>query len=284
MSARAAGISVLVLTHNEEQDLPGCLESVAWSDDVHVLDSGSTDRTVEIAQAHGATVHVRAFDNFPSQRNAGMALDFRHPWVLVLDADERATPELNAEMPHAVATAGPDVGGFQMRRRDFLWGTWLKHAQMSPFYVRLLRVGRVRYTRAINEVTEVQGQIVDLHGPLDHLAFSKGVAYWMTKHNAYSTMEARLLADGEATAPASWRQALFDRDFHRRRVAQKALFYQMPLRPVVKWVYLVFFRGALLDGQPGLVYATLLSFYEYLIEVKQMEIERQRRGDPPPPG
>ena len=92
-------ISVLILTLNEEQDLPGCLDSVAWCDDIHVFDSGSTDRTVEIAREHGATVTVHEFESFAAQRNASMQLPFRHEWVLVLDADERSTPELSAEMP-----------------------------------------------------------------------------------------------------------------------------------------------------------------------------------------
>jgi glycosyltransferase involved in cell wall biosynthesis len=273
--ARVQGVSVLILTQDEEQDLPGCLDSVAWSDDVQVLDSGSRDRTVEIARERGATVTVRAFDSFAEQRNAGMALAFRHPWVLVLDADERPTSLLSAEIQQIVRTAGPEMSGFRMRRRDFLWGTWLKHAQMSPYYVRLLRVGRVHYSRAINEVASVDGKVGQLIGDLDHLAFSKGISHWVTKHNRYSTVEARLLADGEATRSASLRQALFGKDFHTRRVAQKALFYRLPLRPAIKWMYLMFVRGAFLDGHAGVVYAGLLSFYEYLIEVKRQEIVRQ---------
>ena len=272
------GVSVLILTENEEQDLPGCLDSVRWSDDVQVLDSGSHDRTVEIARERGAKVSERAFDSFAGQRNAAMALAFRHEWVLVLDADERPTAALSAEIQQVVQTVGPEVSGFRMRRRDYLWGTWLKHAQMSPYYVRLLRVGHVRYSRAINEVTEVDGEVGDLAGALDHLAFSKGISHWVAKHNRYSSVEARLLAEGEATRDASLRQALFGKNFHARRVAQKALFYRMPLRAAVKWLYLMFVRGAWLDGRAGVVYAGLLSFYEYLIEVKRVERVRQGAG------
>jgi glycosyltransferase involved in cell wall biosynthesis len=272
VSAEPNQISVLILTLNEEQDLPGCLDAVAWCDDVQVMDSGSTDRSVEIARARGATVTVREFDSFAGQRNASMQLPFRHPWVLVLDADERPTPELNAEMQRAVAEASPAVAAFRIRRRDFLWGTWLKHAQMTSSYLRLLRIGRVHYTRAINEITSVDGEIVDLKQAFDHLAFSKGIAHWVTRHNGYSTEEAQLLASGEATAHASLGTALFARGLQRRRVAQKAIFYRLPLRPLVKWLYLVVVRGAALDGRAGLMYATLISFYEYLIEVKRREI------------
>jgi glycosyltransferase involved in cell wall biosynthesis len=271
-------ISVLILTKNEEQDLPGCLASVAWSDDVHVFDSGSTDRTAEIARAAGATVTTRRFDGYASQRNAAMQLPFKHPWVLVLDADERPTPELSTEMQHSVAAAPGNVAGFRMRRRDFLWGTWLRHAQMTPYYVRLVRAGRVHYTRDINEVVEVAGDIGELHAPLDHFAFSKGLSHWVAKHNAYSSREAELLASGDAVHGASLRQALFARNFHERRVAQKAIFYELPGRPLIKWVYMMFVRGAVLDGRAGVMYATLHAFYEYLIEVKCREIRRRQAG------
>jgi glycosyltransferase involved in cell wall biosynthesis len=271
-------ISVLILTHNEQQDLPGCLDSVAWSDDIHILDSGSTDSTVAIAQARGAHVSTRPFDTYAAQRNAAMQLPFRHPWILVLDADERPTPALSTEMQQAVATVPANVSGFRMRRRDFLWGTWLKHAQLTPFYVRLLRVGHVHYTRDINEIAEIDGDILELRSPLDHFAFSKGITHWVAKHNGYSTKEAELLASGTATQAASLRQALFARNFHERRVAQKAIFYKLPGRPLIKWCYMVFIRRAILDGHAGIMYATLQSFYEYLIEVKCQEIHRQKSG------
>jgi glycosyltransferase involved in cell wall biosynthesis len=271
-------ISILILTYNEQQDLPACLDSVAWSDDIHILDSHSTDATVAIAESRGAHVTTRTFDTYAAQRNASLQLPFRHPWVLVLDADERPTPALSAEMQAAVLTVPPNVSGFRMRRRDFLWDTWLKHAQMTPFYVRLLRVGHVHYTRDVNEIVEVQGDILELQSPLDHFAFSKGITQWVAKHNGYSTKEAELLASGDAVQGASIRQALFAPNFHERRVAQKAIFYKLPGRPLIKWTYMMFIRGAILDGHAGIMYATLQSFYEYLIEVKSQEIQRHRAG------
>ena len=145
-------ISVLILTKNEERDLAGALASVAWSDDVHVFDSCSTDATVEIARAAGAQVHSRAFDDYATHRNAALGIAFKYPWVFLLDADERPTPELCAEMQRVVGEAPANTAGFRLRRRDFLFGTWLKHAQLTPFYIRLVRPERARYTRAINEV------------------------------------------------------------------------------------------------------------------------------------
>lgn len=266
-------ISVLILTYNEEQDLPACLASVAWSDDVHVFDSGSTDRTTAIAQAHGSHVAVRKFDTYAAQRNAALeTLPFKHDWIFILDADERPTHRLAEEMQFAV-TATPDgVAAYKLRRRDFLWNTWLKHAQMSPFYIRLIRRGKARYVRSVNEALEVVGSVGELRHTLEHYPFSKGIAHWVHKHNVYSTMEAQLLLAGHATEDASLRTALFSRDFHQRRAAQKAIFYMLPGRPVIKWLYLIFYRRAMLDGAAGITYATLQSFYEYLIEVKRKEL------------
>lgn len=272
--------SVLILTKNEAADLPGCLASVAWSDDVHILDSESTDNTREIAEAHGAIVTVRRFDGYATQRNAGLALPFKHPWVLVLDADERPTPELSAEIQRVTAEPPTNVAAFQLRRKDFLWGQWLKHAQMTPFYLRLFRVGQVQYTREVNEVAEVigSGEIRDLAAPLDHFPFSKGLSHWVAKHNVYSTREAQLLASGAASAKASLRDALFAKEFSDRRVAQKAIFYRMPFRPGIKWLYMMFVRGAVLDGSAGFTYATLQAIYEYMISLKTRELLQSKQS------
>jgi glycosyltransferase involved in cell wall biosynthesis len=268
-------ISVLILTRNEERDLPACLASVSWSDDVHVFDSHSTDGTVGMAEAAGATVHTRAFDNYAAHRNAALeTIRFKHPWVFLLDADERPTAELSREMQQVATAAGDAVSGFRLRRRDFLFDTWLKHAQISPYYIRLVRPERARYTRAINEVIEVEGAIAELSYPLDHYPFSKGLARWVEKHNQYSTMEAELIVRNQGLQNPSLKRALRDPDFHTRRLHQKALFYKMPGRPLIKWMYMMFVRGAVLDGPAGMTYATLQSFYEYLIVLKTKELVR----------
>ena len=203
-------ISTLILTRNEEADLPGCLDSVAWCDDVHVFDSCSTDRTAEIARSHGANFTQREFDGYASQRNAALdTLPFQHEWIFILDADERCTPELAREMLAGRVPAAPtDVNGFRLRRRDFLNGTWLKHAQISPYYIRLVRRGHARYTREVNEVLEVEGRVAELRSPLDHFPFSKGMAHWMRKHDVYSTMEARVIAEGASRGHALVEDAL----------------------------------------------------------------------------
>jgi len=267
-------ISILILTHNEEQDLHGCLNSVAWSDDVHVFDSFSTDATTIIAANFGAHLTQHAFHGYASQRNAALeTLHFLHDWIFILDADERPSQTLCDEMLRSTAAAQPTTAAFKLRRRDFLYGTWLKHAQITPYYVRLVRRGRAHYVREINEVIEVDGIVSELSQPLHHYPFSKGIAHWLSKHNQYSSMEAGLIHRKQGIPHPSWSTAFFGRDFHTRRLHQKALFYRLPARPLIKWLYMVFIRAAFLDGRAGLTYATLQSIYEYMIVLKTRELE-----------
>jgi glycosyltransferase involved in cell wall biosynthesis len=268
-------VSVLILTKNEEKDILGCLDSVSWSDDIQVLDSGSTDATVRLAESRGATVTHRPFDGYASQRNAGLRLPFKHRWVMVLDADERLPAALVGEMAAFVASAPSDVAGARIRRRDIWWGQWLKHAQISPFFIRLVRVGRARYEREINEVMVVDGEVTDLSHSFDHFPFSKGLDHWIAKHNVYSRMEAEVIASGQRGQP-SLRQALFGADFNTRRVHQKGLFYRLPGRPFIKFAYMLMVRGAFLDGWAGIRYAILQSIYEYFIVLKTREIQSEQ--------
>ena len=266
-------ISVLILTKNEEQDLPGCLASVSWSDDVHVFDSFSTDATVSIAEGQGATVAQRVFDNYASHRNAALnQARFRHPWVLLMDADERCTLALAEEVQRISEVNDPNFAAYRLRRRDYFQNTWLRHAQISPWYIRLVRPKLARYMREINEVLEIAGKVGELRAPLDHYPFSKGIGHWLRKHDVYSTMEAQLIVQGGGIPQPSLRTALTARDFHERRLHQKAIFYRMPGRPLLKWLYMIFVRGAFLDGRPGLIYARLQAIYEYMIVLKTREL------------
>ena len=226
-------ISVLILTKNEENDLPGCLRSVAWSDDIHVYDSLSEDGTVDIATNAGATITSRAFDNWASHQNWGLRnIQFKYKWVFYIDADERVTPELHASLLKA-ASDPADCVAFRMQRRDFYNGTWLKHVQTSPYYIRLFRPERVHYERLVNPVTKVDGKIADINGYLDHYPFSKGMSHWLARHNSYSTLEAKQIVENRiANADFSLYKAFFCSDFNTRRYHQKELVYRMPLRPL----------------------------------------------------
>lgn len=278
-------VSILVLTKNEQQDLPGCLRSVAWSDDIHVYDSLSTDRTQEIAREFGATVTPRAFDNWAAHQNWGLAnIPFKHPWVFYIDADERMTPELVAAVRAAVAQPGENVA-FRVQRRDFFLGTWLQHVQTSPFYLRLFRPERMRYERLVNPVSLPDGPAGHVPGFLDHYPFSKGISHWLERHNSYSTLEARQIVENRRQHEGfSLVKAFTAKDFHERRFHQKELFYRLPLRPLVKFTLLYVARAGFLDGRAGFTYAVLQSMYEYMIQLKARELMRNAQRAPDEPG
>lgn len=269
------GISVLILTKNEEQDLPGCLASVPWCDDVHLLDSFSTDRTVEIARAAGCKITQRKFDNWSAHQNWGLAnIPFQYPWVLYIDADERVSPELKSCALAAAAQPG-GAAAFRLRRRDFFGdGTWLKHAQISPFYLRLFRPEKMRYERLVNPVSIVDGPIGEIEGYLDHYPFSKGIGFWLERHIKYADFEARTILENRTRRGGfSFSKALFASDFTERRFHQKEMFYRLPGRPWVKLFYMLVWRRAFLDGNAGITYSCLQSIYEYFIVLKQRELE-----------
>lgn len=275
-------LSVLILTKNEEQDLPCCLKSIEWCDDVHVFDSGSTDSTVAIAEAVGATVTVRTYDsgkglfggNEADHKNWALKnIPFRYPWIFLLDADERMTPGLVASLRKAVTDPGTNVA-FRIQRRDFFLGRWLKHVQASPFYLRLFRSDKMSYERVINPVSVPDGPVGELSGYLDHYPFSKGMRHWLDRHNSYSTLEASQIISNRANhGTFSLRKALMGADFNERRFHQKELFYRLPARPLIKFLLLYICKCGFLDGNAGFTYAVLQAIYEYMIVLKTRELE-----------
>lgn len=266
-------ISVLILTKNEEQDLPGCLASVSWCDDIHVFDSFSTDSTVDIARSAGAIITQRKFDNWSAHQNWGLKnIAFKHDWVLYVDADERVSESLLNALNNFDATNV--YAAYEIQRRDFAWnGTWLKHAQVSPFYLRLFKPDKMRYERLVNPLSVPDGLTSKLNGYLDHYPFSKGIKYWFIRHLAYADMEAAMRMQQIGTGERfSLKKALFATDFTQKRYHQKGLFYKLPGRPLIKWFYMVIIRRGFLDGIAGITYATMQSIYEYFIVLRTREL------------
>lgn len=272
-------VSVLVLTLNEEINIAACLESLSWCDDVVVFDSLSTDRTQALAVERGARVVTRAFDNWSAHQNWAVTnIEFRHPWVLYLDADERCPEDLRDDVLRHARADTPQAA-FRIRRKDFFMGRWLKHAQLYPTWlVRLFRPERIRYERLVNPVAKVDGPTGELDAHILHYPFSHGVSHWIARHNRYSDMEAIEAAkvrEGRTAGGALW-----SRDPNERRRALKDIFFRMPARPLVKFLYYYGWRRGFLDGRAGFTYATLQAIYEYLIACKGAELERRRRGLP----
>jgi glycosyltransferase involved in cell wall biosynthesis len=268
-------VSVLILTKNEEQDLPGCLASVAWCDDIHLYDSFSDDKTVEIAKEAGAIITQRKFDNWSAHQNWGLAnINFKYHWVLYIDADERVSKSLYNSIHSLKLDLKTDFVAYELRRRDYAWnGKWLKHAQMSPFYLRLFRPEKMRYERLVNPLSIPDGAVSRADGFLDHYPFSKGIKYWIQRHLGYADMEALTrVKDLEKGVSFSLKKAVFSKDFTEKRFHQKGLFYSLPGRPIIKWLYMMIVRRAFLDGKAGITYATLQSIYEYFIVLKTREL------------
>lgn len=270
-------ISILILTLNEEVNIADCLSSVEWADDVLVLDSGSEDRTVEIAKDKGARVMHRPFDNFATQRNYGLQEgNLQHDWVLHLDADERVPQKLRHELQREVRSDGQDA--YRVPSKLIFQGRWLKHAGMYPTYQ--IRFGR-RDALTFTQVGHGQRgdlsveQVGTLDEPLLHHAFSKGITDWVERHNRYSTDEAQHALESKADS-VDW-NVLVSGDPQARRRALKDLSYRLPFRSLLRFLYVYVWEMGFLDGRPGFDYAVLLSFYEYLIDLKRRE--RRRRSE-----
>ena len=277
---------MLILTKNEESDLPGCLFSLTGVDDIVIYDSLSADSTRDIALRAGARfVHRPSYDgskafggNEAQHRTWGIReIEYKHPWLFVIDADERLTLEAAAELQAIATNPDPKFVAYRIRRRDFFQGRHLRHVQTSPWYIRFFRPELVHYERLVNPVTVVDGAVGDLQHPLDHYPFSKGLSHWFARHNSYSTFEAQQILQNRASQePFSLPAAFFERDFNRRRFHQKELFYRLPARPLIKFMLLYILKRGFLDGRPGFTYALLQSIYEAMIVLKVQELERQR--------
>jgi glycosyltransferase involved in cell wall biosynthesis len=264
--------SIAILTLNEEQTLGPCLDSVSWADDILIFDSFSTDRTTEIARARGARVIQHEFSGYARQRRACLEKgEFKHPWVFMLDADERFTPELRQEIQAALPRISEDVCLFRLRRKDFFLGKWIRRSTLYPtWFGRLMRRNRVRIDREINEQYSSDGQVQDLSEHLLHEPFAKGLSHWIERHNTYSTLEAeQRLSEQDQAVPA---HQLFSSDAVLRRSALKQLAYRVPGRPLWMLLYLWFGRGAILEGYPGVCYSALRAWYELTIDLKSREL------------
>lgn len=266
-------VTAIVLTHNEAANIGECLTRMERAQDVVLVDSGSTDDTVEAARSVRPDVRIfhHPFTDFGTQRNWALDhTDPRQPWILFVDADEFCEPALMEEIEAFIAAPGRFAGAFIAGRNYFL-GRWLKHSTMYPSYqLRLLKRGSVRYRKEGHGQREVtDGPLHYLRASWRHEAFGKGIEQWIERHNHYSSEEAdHLLA--LRTEPLRWRD-LARRDPLPRRRALKTLAARLPFRPLFRFVYVYLFRRGFLDGYPGFVYAMLLSSHQIHIWAKIVE-------------
>jgi len=268
-------ISVVILTMNEVHDLPGCLKSVAWSDDVFVLDSGSTDGTLEIAVSAGAHIVHNKFESFGKQRNFALDnIQFKYDWLLFVDADERVTPAFYNGLLDSILKAGDSTAGFYCCWKMMLENVWLKHSDNFPkWQFRAMHIGKARFTDYGHgqKEAEVNGEIKYIKEPYLHYGFSKGWSHWVIRHNRYSSLEAveRL----ENVPPFA---NIFSKHTSTRNPALKAWLTKVPGWPLIRFLQAYFFNLGVFEGVPGFTYCINMAYYEFLIKIKIRELRLKR--------
>jgi len=266
---RQAAISIVIITRNEERNLPGCLESTRWCDDVIVIDSFSSDATVRIATEAGARVFQRSFKDFADQRNfAHEARLPRHAWVFHLDADEHFTPELKDECLAVAARDDASVDGYYTAPRMMFMGRWVPHCTDWPAYqARLAHRKRFRFVQVGHGQREDPAMRMGrLESGYLHLISSGTPAEWAAKHARYAREEAREIRANPVPFGTLVKRAT-DSAVPRleRRRALKRLWFRLPARPLLRFLFQYLIRGGILDGYAGYCYCRLISHYEWLI-------------------
>jgi len=275
-------VSVIVPIKNEAENLPRCLASLGWADEIYVVDSQSTDGSQRLAEEFGARVVQFEFNGiWPKKKNWALEnLPFRNEWVFILDADEVVPAEAEAEFRGAIANAG-ETAGYWINRRFMFMGRWLRHAYYPNWNLRLFRHSLGRYEKLTdvatasgdNEVHEhvvVQGLTGRLRCELDHYAFPS-VEVFVEKHNRYSNWEARVAVANEGGQSASELQSA--RVAQRRKLKQ--LSQRLPLRPLLRFLYVYLWQRGFLDGREGYYFARMHGFYEFLSVAKTYELKKR---------
>ncbi len=274
-------VSVFVQTLNEENNLPRCLDSLRWSDDIVVLDSLSTDKTPEIVKSCGGRFFQRPYDGRANNQNWAVGnIEFKHPWVYYSDADEVVPPELRDEILQVTSDPARREVAYRVRFKNILGGRWIKRSSLYPSWIpRLWRPERIRWKRDANPVAIIDGPVGFLQNHFYHYSFNKGFYAWFEKHNKYSSHEAIETLKELDHGTMDWK-GLVSTDPVRRRIAVKRLSFRMPARPLANFMYRYLLRMGFLDGRAGLTYCTLQAVYEYMICCKVRELRRRQKGLP----
>lgn len=273
-----AKVSVIVPVKNEAENLRRCLPALAWADELFVVDSQSTDETAAVARSQGA--HLVQFEfngSYPKKKNWSLDnLPLRNEWVLIIDADEVVPPELAAEIAERIKRAEAD--GYYLNMKYYFLGKRIRHCGYAEAWnLRLFKHRLGRYERMpvspesqtgdneAHEHVELRGRVLRLRHELDHHAYPT-ISSWVEKHNRYASWEAEMYERfrSQPTPPGigagkRWKRLL------------KKVYLRLPLRPVIRFIYSYVVRCGFLDGMPGLVFCSLLSYYEFLCWAKVYE-------------
>jgi len=270
-------VTVIIPTRDEALHIARCVDSARPLGRVVVVDCGSADATREIAAAHGAEVVAHAWEGHAAQKNWALDhLDIRTEWALFLDADEYLPPETVAEIQTAVRRAG--VAGYDVARRYVFLGRELRHAWWYPDHqLRLFRRDGARCEDVqVHEHMIVPGRIGTLRSAIMHENL-KGLSAFVERHNRYSDLEA-----AEIASPAANRKrgSFTGTWAERRRALKDRVWFRMPGRPVVRFLWLYLAKRGFLDGRRGLLFCSLIAMYDFLIEAKLVERKLARESTP----
>jgi glycosyltransferase involved in cell wall biosynthesis len=276
-------VSIIVPIKNEAANLPRCLSSVQWADEIFVVDSQSTDDSARIAEQHGARVEQFCFNGiWPKKKNWALEnLPFKNEWVFILDSDEVLPAEAEKEFANTIANAG-DIAGYWINRRFYFLGRWLKHAYYPNWNLRLFRHSLGRYEKLTNVETDsgdnevhehvvVKGPTSRLRCEMDHYAFPS-IDVFIEKHNRYSNWEARVAVENREG------QALAHEHVDLKR-SLKALAKRLPFRPLLRFLYIYVWQKGFLDGREGYYFARLHAMYESLSVAKTYEYRKKLERD-----
>lgn len=275
-------VSILIPIKNEASNLPRVLASVQWANEVWVVDSGSTDGSVEIAEKAGARVVQFSFSGtWPKKKNWALEnLPFANPWVFILDADEELPAAAEAEIRAIVTDPDHPVDGYWINRHFIFMGRWMRHAYYPNWNLRLFRHHLGRYEKLTdadtgsgdNEVHEhvvVSGTTGRLTSEMNHFPFPD-VATFVEKHNRYSNWEAAVAL--HPTRDPQHKLQLEQAGLRRRL---RLLSLRLPLRPMLRFCHVYFLQRGFLDGREGWYFARLHAFYEFLCVAKTYEMRKQ---------
>ena len=276
--SQTANIIAVVLTKNEEINIARCIESLQFCKEVIVLDSGSTDRTEEVARSLGAVFYVHIQPppfRISEQRN--WILDnhrFEGEWILYVDADETIPQQLRDRLVEITASStGPSY--YVLTPRYLFLGKWLKRTMGYPnWHARLLKHGSTRFSGGVWEHFSANGEPGKIYEPYDHYAYSKGFSDWLARHDRYSTWDAErataYLGSGDSTDLGTARK------LGLRRLAAKF----WPARPLARFQHSYVVRLGFAEGWQALVFSLMYAFYEFMTVCKIIEIRRRKRGLP----
>jgi len=281
-------VTIIIPAKQESKNIGPCLESLVWADQVYVVDSHSTDGTVEIAENMGATVVQFDYDGgWPKKKNWAIRnLDIRNDWIFIVDADERVPNVLREEI--AATIQNPDFDGYYVRWKFIFLGRWMKHCWNHGWMLRLIRKGSGEYEdlgmrgeggwdNEVHENIVVEGKVGRLKNYLLHESNSS-LEFWLRKHNEFSTWDARRrrhqLDEG---VPSIF--TFFSSNPIKRRRFMRALFIRLPGKPLIMFLYLYLFKIGFLDGKAGLYFCALHGAHTLNISAKLFEQAQAERTE-----